>query len=74
MECEAEQSVNGRNDCTRSRNVAWPLSDMALVRDVGVTQTNQNCMHEEIKGQIKLRECLLPLNTESCVFPFTIQE
>jgi len=74
VECEAEQSVNGRNDCTRSRNVAWPLSDMALFRDVGVLLTNQNCMHEEIKEQIKFRECLLPLSTESSVFPFTFQE
>jgi len=47
---------------------------MALFRDVGVTKTNQNCMHEEIQEQMKLRECLLPLSTESSVFPFTIQE
>jgi hypothetical protein len=66
--------VSGKNDCTRSRNIAWPLSDVALFTDVGMMVTNHNCMHEEIEEQIKLRECLLPLNTESSVFPFTIQE
>lgn len=70
----AEQSMNGRNVCTRSRNVAWPLSDVALFRDVGVPLTNQNRMHEEIQEQIKLRECLLLLSTEYSVFPFTIEE
>ena len=74
MGCEAEQSVNGRKDCTRSRNVARPLSDMALFRDVGVMLANQNCIYEEIQEQMKLRECLLSLSTESPVFPFTIQE
>jgi hypothetical protein len=34
---------------TRSRNFAWPLSDMALFRDVGVMLTNQNCVHEKFK-------------------------
>jgi len=74
VECEAEQLVNGTNDWTRSRNVAWPLSDMALFRDVGVMLTNQNCLHEEIQEQIKLRVCLLPLNAECSVFSFPIQE
>jgi hypothetical protein len=47
---------------------------MAFFRDMGVMLTNQNCMHEEIQEQFKLRECLLPLSTQSSVFPFTIQE
>jgi ribosomal protein S13 len=63
--------VNGRNDCTTSRNVAYPL---ALLKGVGVTLTSENCMHLEIKEKIEVRECLLPLSAESSVFTFTIQE
>jgi hypothetical protein len=34
--------------------------------------TNQNCIHEETKEQVKLGECLLPFNLESFVFPAAI--
>jgi hypothetical protein len=41
---------------------------------LGTTLTNQNSIHEEIKEQIEIGECLLSFCAESLVFQFTIQK
>jgi hypothetical protein len=52
QECQADGGgyilwslMNGRNDCTRTRNVGWPLPHIASFRDLGVTLTSQNYMN-----------------------------
>jgi hypothetical protein len=39
---------------------------------LGTTLTDQNSIHEEIKGRLNIRDCLLSLGAESFVFQFAI--
>ena len=41
---------------------------------LGTTLTNENSIQKEIKEQIEVRECLLPLFAEPFVFQFAIQK
>ena len=41
---------------------------------LGMMLTNQNSIQKEIKEQIEVRECLLPLGAEPFVFQFAIQK
>ena len=41
---------------------------------LGTTLTNQNSIQKEIKEQIEVRECLLPLGAEPFVLQFATQK
>ena len=38
-------------------------------KNLGTTWTNENCIHEEVKGWMKLGNGLLPLGPELCYLP-----
>jgi hypothetical protein len=56
----------GRNRSIKRANRSF--EDVAKFKYFGTKLTDQNCMHEEIKGRI-IRECLLPFGSESSVLP-----
>jgi len=50
------------------------FANMQTFKHYGTALTNQDCMHEKIKQQIKFRKFLLPFGPDYYVFPFANQK
>jgi hypothetical protein len=64
--------MNKMEDNVKINNTSF--ADVQNFKDFGTALTNQDCMHEKIKQQIKFREFLLPFSPDFYVFPFATQK